>query len=292
MGSLISGMGNLISGGAGSLFPSGGASGNYPAPYIEPTGQLLTEYLISEAQQPVAGLGGYQPFLQQIAQQGLITPQGYQQYMSPYQQEILSTTQQQLNEARLKGRADIAAQAVRSGAFGGGREGVQRAEYERQRDIYDASTLANLRQQGYQQALGQQQQALQNLTGLASLVPQLQQTEQMYPLTRLGALSNIFGGLAGTIPMTPGAPMLTSPALAAAQAFGGILGALSPRQGTDLNEILSILNYLNAGKGNATGDFNPNDPTATEGSSLSTSQIVGQVLGTVLDSIFNPGELI
>jgi len=203
-------MGSIVSSGTGSA--TSGA-GTYPTPYLEPTGQLLTEYLVGELQQP--GLGGYADYLGQIQQQDLLSPAGYQSYMSPFQTEVIGATQNLLDEQRASGRQRLADTAVRSGAFGGSREGVQRAEYERQRDLYDAGLMSNLRQTGLGQAQRLQQQALGNYLGMSNLA-----------LQRLGSASNIFGGIARAVPTTTYGPLLTSPALEAAQAFGGVYGAL------------------------------------------------------------------
>jgi hypothetical protein len=46
----------------------------------------------------------------------------------------------------------LAAQAIGAGAFGGGREGVQRAEYQSASDRNRASLQAQLLQQGFGQA--------------------------------------------------------------------------------------------------------------------------------------------
>jgi hypothetical protein len=75
--------------------------------------------------------------------------------MNPYQQAV---TEQTLAEIRRQ--ADIAgqsqaAQAVRTGAFGGTREGVQRAEMERNVQNLMAQQIA----QGYAQNYAQAQQA-------------------------------------------------------------------------------------------------------------------------------------
>lgn len=89
------------------------------------------------------GIGVYAPFLQQGAQavgQGMqltqagaqaLDPSNIATFMNPYQQQV---TQNALAEMRRQ--ADIARQgqaagAIRAGAFGGTREGVQRAETER-----------------------------------------------------------------------------------------------------------------------------------------------------------------
>ena len=50
--------------------------------------------------------------------------------MSPYQQDVIDTTLQEFDIQAQKGLAQLAAQAIHAGAFGGGREGVQRAEYQ------------------------------------------------------------------------------------------------------------------------------------------------------------------
>jgi hypothetical protein len=106
--------------------------------------------LQQQAEQLSTGLGGYQPFLQ--AAQAATGPQAYQQYMSPYQQSVIDTTLQQYDIQAQKGLPTLAAQAIQQGAFGGGREGVQRAEYQTQSDLNRALLQAQLQQQGFGQA--------------------------------------------------------------------------------------------------------------------------------------------
>ena len=145
----------------------------------------------------LAGIGGYQPFLQ--AAQASSGPTGYQAFMSPYQQDIIDTTLQQFDVQAQKGIPALAAQAINAGAFGGGREGVQRAEYQQASDRNRAALQAQLLQQGFgqaqqaagtafgqQQALAQQQQALSTQQqALAGLSPQLA-GQQVAGLTSLG----------------------------------------------------------------------------------------------------------
>ena len=50
--------------------------------------------------------------------------------MSPYQQDVIDTTLAEFDRQTAKGLPALSAQAVAAGAFGGGREGVQRAEYQ------------------------------------------------------------------------------------------------------------------------------------------------------------------
>lgn len=101
-------------------------------------------------------------------------PRAAQAFMNPYQQEV---TQQALKEMRRQ--ADIArqgqaAQAVGAGAFGGTREGVQRAEFERnvqdqmqQRIMQDyAQNFAQAQQASMQGFESQQQRQLGQAQGL------------------------------------------------------------------------------------------------------------------------------
>ena len=102
-----------------------------------------------QAQQAaLAGIGGYQPYLQSAAASA--GPTGYQQFMSPYQQDVINTTLADYDIQAQKGLPQLAAQAIGSGAFGGGREGVQRAEYQSASDRNRASLQAQLLQQGFQ----------------------------------------------------------------------------------------------------------------------------------------------
>jgi hypothetical protein len=119
------------------------------------------------------GVAGYQPFLQQAA--AYSGPQAYQQFMSPYQQEVIDTSLAEFDKQRAIAQQQIGAGAIGAGAFGGGREGVQRAEFGAQ-SLQDRSLLsAQLRQQGFQQAQQAAAQAQQQQMGLASLQPSLAQ---------------------------------------------------------------------------------------------------------------------
>jgi len=113
--------------------------------------------LTQQARGLASGLGGYQPYLQsaqqfQQAAAANTGPQAYQQYMSPYQQSVIDTTLGQYDIQAQKGLPGLAAQAINAGAYGGGREGVQRAEYQNQSDLNRAILQAQLQQQGFGQA--------------------------------------------------------------------------------------------------------------------------------------------
>ena len=94
------------------------------------------------------------------AQQTAGTPLDVSPFMNQYQQFVTDEITRQAQQAQNQ----LSAQAVQAGAFGGGREGVQRAEIERARQANIGQSLAS----GFQQALGaaERQRALQTQTGL------------------------------------------------------------------------------------------------------------------------------
>jgi hypothetical protein len=128
------------------------------------------------------GIAGYEPFLQQAQQYS--GPQAYQQFMSPYQQQVIDTTLTEFDKQRQQAMAGQQAQAIAGGAFGGAREGVQRAEYGAQTLQDRAALQAQLLQQGFGQAQQAAQTAFQQQQGLASLQPQLagQEAQQLATL--------------------------------------------------------------------------------------------------------------
>ena len=201
------------------------------------------------------GIAGYEPFLQGAAQ--LAGPQGYQQYMSPYQQDIINTTLAEYDVQAQKGLAPLAARAIQSGAFGGAREGIQKAEYQAASDRNRAALEAQLRQQGFTQAQGLAQQGLANLlafpgaqqgfeqslqtqlgamgTGsqayaqnILNAIQQGELTAMNFPFQRLQQATNIFGGLASGTPSTPGVPLVTSPNVAGMGGLGALAGIAGP----------------------------------------------------------------
>jgi hypothetical protein len=120
-----------------------------------------------------SGVGSYQPFLtaaQGAVQQqaGLAGPQAFQQFMSPFQQQVIDTTLADFDRQAAMGRQNIRDQAATAGAFGGGREGVQMAEFDAGNLRNRASLLAQLQQQGFTQAQNLAQQAFQNQGNLAA----------------------------------------------------------------------------------------------------------------------------
>jgi len=133
----------------------------------------------------IAGLGSFQPFLDQA--QASTGPQAFQQFMSPYQQQVIDTSLAEFDRQAQARQQTIRDQAVASGAFGGGREGVALAEYGAASDRNRAALQAGLLQQGFGQAQAAAQQNFANQMGIASALPGLQGTD----ITRLGQLGAI-----------------------------------------------------------------------------------------------------
>jgi GH24 family phage-related lysozyme (muramidase) len=89
-----------------------------------------------------------------------ISPGGLQtgQYMNPFTEAVAAPTYQALRQQQGQERAQQQAQAIKSGAFGGDRAGLERANLARQQELGTAQAIAPIFQQGYQQALGTAQQ--------------------------------------------------------------------------------------------------------------------------------------
>jgi hypothetical protein len=117
------------------------------------------------------GVAGYTPFL--AGATAMTSPTAYQQYMSPYQQDVIDATLAQYDIQAQRGIPALAAQAIGAGAFGGGREGVQRAEYQSQSDLNRALLQSQLLQQGFGQAQQLAGQAFGQFSNLAQLQPAL-----------------------------------------------------------------------------------------------------------------------
>ena len=144
------------------------------------------------------GLGSFRPFLQTAAAQAgdaataagqagqFVGPQAYQQFMSPFQQDVIGATLSEFDRQAQKGLTSIADQALAAGAFGGGREGVQRAEYQAASDRNRAALQAQLLGDAFGQAQRAAQQQFANQMNLAQIAPQLA-GQQIAGLTTLGA---------------------------------------------------------------------------------------------------------
>jgi len=180
----------------------------------------LTQQAIGQA----GGLGSYQPYLQAAA--GLTGPTAYQQFMSPYQQDVIDTTLQEFDVQAAKGLPQLAAQAIGQGAFGGGREGVQRAEYQSASDRNRAALQAQLLQQGFGQAQQLAQTAYGQQAQLAQLAPQLAGSE-IAGLTTLGGIQQAADQATLTAQQQLAQAQLQQPIQAAQTLGSGIMGLIS-----------------------------------------------------------------
>ena len=203
-------------------------------------------------------------------------PQGFAQnigtYMSPYQQNVIDREKMEAARASQMLGQQQQAQATQAGAFGGYREGIQRAERERglRSQLQDIQTRGSqaaydraadqfrsgITQQlavGQQQAQfgGQQQQTIQQM-----LDQQYQDflNQKKFPYQQLEFMSNILRGT----PMGGTSTMYGGPGNLGGQIAGlgaGIAGALFRAEGgevnsyaeggvTDVNNIRNIIEKL------------------------------------------------
>jgi len=138
----------------------------------------------AEAEALRGGLGGFQSYLTDAA--ASTGPDAYKSYMSPYQSDIIDTTLAEYDRQAQMQMPAMAANAVAAGAFGGGREGVQRAEYQSASDRNRAALQAQLLQTGFGQAQNLASQNFAQQMNLAQAAPSLV-GQQIGALSTLGA---------------------------------------------------------------------------------------------------------
>ena len=128
------------------------------------------------------GLGAYQPYATKAGAAadaaGALTGTGagaagtagtIASYMSPYQQDVIDTTMTEFGEQEKRRENERAAAAVGvPGAYGGGREGVQKAVYETGSDRQRADLHAQMLEQGWQQGQSARQQDFRQQQALAT----------------------------------------------------------------------------------------------------------------------------
>lgn len=117
----------------------------------------------------------------------LVGPEAYQQFMSPYQQEVIDTTLAEFDRQAAIAQTAQRDRAIQAGAYGGGREGVLAAETASRNLAQRGALQAQLLQQGFQQA---QQAAAADLAarqGLGLYQTQLGQAGQAQQQATLDA---------------------------------------------------------------------------------------------------------
>ena len=117
----------------------------------------------------------------------LLGPQGYQQFQSPYQQEVIDTSLAAMEREQQKGLGALRNQAVKAGAFGGGREAAMMGEYQASADMARAMQEAQMRQQGFESSQAQALAQLQAQQGLGTYQTQLGGTQRQINQGQLAA---------------------------------------------------------------------------------------------------------
>ena len=190
-----------------------------------------------------SGVGAYSPYLSQAATQGTqaistlggvspyisgaagLTGTGagtgagsIASYMSPYQSQVIDASLAEFDRQAAARQQAISDAAVAKGGFGGGREGVQLAEYQTQSDRNRALLQAQMLQQGY--GIGQQ----------------ARQQDMMNQLTLGGAQAGLAQGQLGMGTYQQGLAQL------APQLAGGDIGTLSQIGGIQQQQAQNVLN--------------------------------------------------
>ena len=117
----------------------------------------------------------------------LLGPQGYQQFESPYQQEVIDTSLAAMEREQQRGLGALRNQAVQAGAFGGGREAAMMGEYQASADMARAMQESQLRQQGFQDASQRRATDLAAQQGLGTYQTQLGGTQRQLTQANLAA---------------------------------------------------------------------------------------------------------
>ena len=152
----------------------GRAGVSRPVPAFQTAG-LTTEQLRA-VQMGQQGLGTYAPFLQAAeattgmglgalqASQGLFAPTsaGVERYMDPYQEQVTQRALADIDRQGQLAQQAASAQAVSAGAFGGAREGIQRAELARNLQDIKSQRIVEDRSRNFQQAQQLASQAFEN----------------------------------------------------------------------------------------------------------------------------------
>ena len=108
-------------------------------------------------------------------------------YTSPYQQEVIDASLAALDREQARGLQSLRDSAVRSGAFGGGREAAAMGEYQATGDVARAQMEAQIRAQGFQDATQRRTADLAAQQGLGTYQTQLGAQQRQIDQARLAA---------------------------------------------------------------------------------------------------------
>lgn len=169
----------------------------------------MTPYQSLAIQGGASGIGAYKPYIQQGAEsmgtgvagtqiameaaRGALPgatagfdPNQVQGFMNPYQQQVIDESMRQIQRQGDIARQNLQAQATRSGAFGGYREGVQRSELDRGLAEQKNAAITGALSSGYQQSMNQAMAAFE-----------AQKQRQMALAGGLGSLSGQLANIGG-----------------------------------------------------------------------------------------------
>ena len=145
------------------------------------TAQQREALRLAEAASGTTGIASFQPFLQQAQQAatdagttlggvqlGAPTTAQVQQFMSPFQTQVIDATLAEFDRNKALQEQQIRDQQAALGVLGAGRAGVQLAEFGTGAARERALLQANLLQQGFGQAMAARQQDIANRGALAA----------------------------------------------------------------------------------------------------------------------------
>ena len=252
------------------------------APQVAAQDALQTAAL-TQAVDPTTGLGSFQPFLTKAgtaadAATGLTGPMTAAQttaYTSPFQQQVIDTTLAEFDKQAKMRQNQLAAQTLGvPGAFGGGREGVQRAEFDATSDVNRARILADLRQRGFQQAQTARQQDLANQMGISQLQSGLGGAAQDFSRAQIAGLGTLGAG-----------QQAQTQAILDAQRQAAAMAVQDPRDRlTMFGQGIAGLTPMGAGS----VQISPAAATAPAASPLMTALGVGLAGADIYGRIFGP----
>ena len=159
--------------------------------------------LQQQARGMASGLGSFQPFLTKagtaadaataLTGTGAGTGVGsIESYRSPFQQQVIDTTLAEFDRQAQIRRNQQAAQTLGvSGAFGGGREGVQRAEFDAASDRNRAALQAGLLQTSFENAAARRQQDLANQLSISQQQRGLGASAQDFTRAQISGLGTL-----------------------------------------------------------------------------------------------------
>lgn len=131
------------------------------------------------------------------------------QYMSPYTSDVIKATEAQLNQQDAEQQSNLKGNIASAGAWGGDRSAVVQSQLAGQQDLANNSTIANLENSGYTQALNEfnqqqgmtlqeqqaREQAAEAQLGAGTLQQQLAQQKIDVPYQQMDWLAQMFGTL-------------------------------------------------------------------------------------------------